>query len=52
MRTAIDRQLAHGPRPVRVEAATVESPELTAARGRAVAELRELIVRSARSAAR
>lgn len=52
MRTAIDRQLAHGPRPVRVEAATVESPELTAARGRAVAELRELIVRSARSAER
>ncbi|MGV9318828.1 ROK family protein [Streptomyces sp. NPDC003660] len=52
MRAAIERQLAHGPRPVPVAAATVGSPELTAARGRAVAELRELIVRSARSAER
>ncbi|MEU6815351.1 ROK family transcriptional regulator [Streptomyces sp. NPDC046860] len=48
MRTAIDRLLAHGPRPVRVATATVGAPEMTAARGRAVAELRELIVRSAR----
>ncbi|MFC9157986.1 ROK family protein [Streptomyces bauhiniae] len=48
MRTAIDRQLAQGPRPVGVVTATVDSPELTAARERAVAELRELVVGTAR----
>ncbi|WP_405550877.1 ROK family protein [Streptomyces sp. NBC_01171] len=47
-RAAIDRQLALGPRPVRVVAATVDSPELTAARDRAVVELRELVVGTAR----
>ncbi|MFJ8728517.1 ROK family protein [Streptomyces bauhiniae] len=48
MRAAIDRQLAQGLRPVGVVAATVDSPELTAARERAVAELRELVVGAAR----
>ncbi|MFF9363709.1 ROK family protein [Streptomyces griseoluteus] len=48
MRAAIDHQLAAGPRPVPVVAATVGSPELTAARERAVAELRELVVGAAR----
>ncbi|MER8030114.1 ROK family transcriptional regulator [Streptomyces bauhiniae] len=44
MRAAIERHLAAGPRPVSVVTATVDSPELTAARERAVAELRELVV--------
>ncbi|MEU2926774.1 ROK family transcriptional regulator [Streptomyces sp. NPDC007251] len=44
---AIDAQVARCPRPVRVAAATVTAPELTAARTRAVEELRTLIVRRA-----
>ncbi len=44
---AIDAHFARGPRPVRIAAASVTAPELTAARSRAVDELRSLIVRSA-----
>ncbi|WP_253195679.1 hypothetical protein [Streptomyces sp. JHA26] len=47
MLAALDDHFARSPRRVRLAAATVPTPELTAARMRAVEELRALIIRSA-----
>ncbi|GHE85669.1 hypothetical protein GCM10014715_47420 [Streptomyces spiralis] len=46
----IEQRFGRTPRPVPITAATLPSPELRAARVRAVEELRSLIVRSTRSA--
>lgn len=50
MITAVEKHFQRTPRPVPVTAATLSSPELSGARGRAVEELRTLIVRSAHPA--
>ncbi|MFC5719419.1 ROK family protein [Streptomyces gamaensis] len=51
LRAELDRHFGRSPRPARLVAAEVASPELAGARLRAVEELRSLLVRSARPAA-